>query len=220
MSEFAEQGVERAPGESVRMPLAERGTRLGKHVWVREIRKLTGTGHQVSILSTNCEASMSGIAGPMFARWWQEIKSKAGKWSRKRAEFGARALPADAEAPRVAAYERAQGSLREEIAFLEKDRAALKAQRKETPRHVRWIDLPEPERFVPLAPARKHFLDTIRMIAYRAETARAGVLREVMTRPDDTRALLPEIGTTDADLLPDQAAGTLTGRLDHLTNRA
>jgi len=260
VSEFAEQVVELAHGESVRMQLAQRPTHLGKQGRVREIRKLTQTGHKVSILSTNFEAAMSTLAGHMFARWSQEnffqymmhhfaidrlvdyqlgaadetaqvvnpayrkleqeIKSKAGKLSRKLAEFGALALPAEAEAPRVAAYEQAQGSLQEEIAFLEKDLATLKAQRKRTPKHIRWMDLPEPERFVPLAPTRKQFLDTVKMIAYRAETALASVLREVMARSDDTRALLREIFTTDVDLIPDEAAGTLTVRLHHLTNRA
>ena len=72
VGEFAEQIVDLPHGESVRMPLAERGTRLGKHIWVREIRKLTETGHQVSILSTNFEAGMTSLAGHMFARWSQE----------------------------------------------------------------------------------------------------------------------------------------------------
>jgi hypothetical protein len=35
------------------MQLAERGTFLGGEVWVREIRKLTGSGHQTSILATD-----------------------------------------------------------------------------------------------------------------------------------------------------------------------
>ena len=72
MEEFAEQVVELPHGESVCMPLAERGPRLGKDVWVREIRKLTETGHQVSILSTNFEAGMTSLAAHMFARWPQE----------------------------------------------------------------------------------------------------------------------------------------------------
>lgn len=260
VEEFTEQAVTLPQGESVRMPLAERGTRLGKNRWVREIRKRTEMGHQVAILSTDFEAPVSSIAGHMFARWSQEnffqymmqhfamdrlvdyemgtanetakvvnpayrqveqeIKSKAGKLSRKLAEFGALAMPADLEAVPVARYEQAQGKLQEEIAFLEKDLQVLKARRKETPKHIRWIDLPEPERFVPLAPTRKQFLDTIKMIAYRAETALAGVLREVLARGDDTRALLREIFTTDADLIPDETAGTLTVRLHHLTNHA
>ena len=260
VEEFTERVVCLAHGESVRMQLAERGTRLGKNVWVREIRKRTGTGHQVSILSTDFEAGITSIAAHMFARWPQEnffqymmqhfaidrlvdyqtgvadatakvvnpayrkleseIKSKAGKRSRKLAEFGALTMPADLEARSAARYEQAKGRLQEEIEFLDKDLATLKAQRKETPKHVRWVDLPEPERFVPLAPTRKQFLDTIKMIAYRAETALANSLREVLARSDDARALLREIFTADADLIPDEVAGTLTVRLHHLTNRA
>jgi prepilin-type processing-associated H-X9-DG protein len=65
----------------------------------------------------------------------------------------------------------------------------------------------------------KQFLDTIKMIAYRAETAMAGILRTADARTDETRALLREIFSTDADLFQDEAAGTLTVRLHHLTNR-
>jgi hypothetical protein len=260
VEEFTEQVVRLAHGESVRMQLAERGTRLGNGVWVREIRKRTETGHQVSILSTHYEADMNSIAAHMFARWSQEnffqymmqhfaidrlvdyqtgvadetakvvnpayrklqgeIKSKAGKLSRKLAEFGALSMPADLEAHSAAQYEQARGRLREEIEFLEKDVATLKAQRQETDPHVRWVELPEPERFVPLAPTRKQFLDTIKMIVYRAETAMASLLREALARSDDARALLREIFTTDVDLIPDEGAGTLTVRLHHLTNRA
>lgn len=120
----------------------------------------------------------------------------------------------------MAAYEREKGRLKEEIDFLQADLAKQKAQRKETPKHVRLADLPEQERFVPLSPTRKQFLDTIKMIAYRAETALAGILCETLSRTDETRALLREIFATEADLLPNEAAGTLTVRLHHLTNHA
>jgi hypothetical protein len=72
VEEFTEQVVHLAHGESVRMQLAERGTRLGKGVWVREIRKRTEPGHQVSILSTDYEAYINSLAAHMFARWSQE----------------------------------------------------------------------------------------------------------------------------------------------------
>jgi len=259
-SEFTENIVPMPNGEQVRMKLAERGTRLGDKVWVREIRKLTETGHQVSIVSTDFKAEMVSIAAHMFARWSQEnffqymmqhfaidrlvdyqtcavdetakvvnpayrkleseIKSKAAKLSRTMARFGAVVLPTELEAPQVAAYEREKGRLKEEIDFLQDDLAKQKAQRKETPKHVRVADLPEQDRFVTLSPTRKQFLDTIKMIAYRAETALVGMLREAVSRTDETRALLREIFSTEADLLPDEAAGTLTVRLHHLANRA
>jgi hypothetical protein len=151
----------------------------------------------------------------------REIKTKAGKRGRKLAQFGALTMPVDLEVRQVAAFERAKGQLQEETELLEEDLATLKAEREQTPKHVRWIDSPEPERFVPRAPTRQRFLDTVKTIACRAETAlAASSLREVMARSDDTRALLREIFATEADPIPGEGAGTLTVALHHLTNRA
>ena len=81
--------------------------------------------------------------------------------------------------------------------------------------------LPEEDRFTRLPTERKHFLDTLKMIAYRAETSMASLLREHMARGgDDAPALLRQIFQTEADLTPDLAANTLTIRLHHLTQAA
>ena len=61
-------------------------------------------------------------------------------------------------------------------------------------------------------------VDTIKMVAYRAETALAMSLRTDMARTDDARALLREIFVATADLCPDEIAGTLTVNLHHLSN--
>ena len=49
---------------------------------------------------------------------------------------------------------------------------------------------PETERFAQLRTEKKHFIDTINLIAYRAESALAGEIREALAREDDGRALL------------------------------
>ena len=54
------------------MMLAERGAFLGGKVWVREIRKLTSTGKQMSIVATNYLYDLRKIAVLMFSRWSQE----------------------------------------------------------------------------------------------------------------------------------------------------
>ncbi len=54
------------------MKLAERGTFIGKQLWVREIRKLTASGHQTSIISTDYELEDRNLAANMLARWSQE----------------------------------------------------------------------------------------------------------------------------------------------------
>jgi hypothetical protein len=80
-NEFAEYLVKDATGETIRMKLAERAIYLttkkekGKEpqgIWVREIRKLTQSGHQTSIITTNYMLSIELIGVYMFARWCQE----------------------------------------------------------------------------------------------------------------------------------------------------
>jgi hypothetical protein len=62
-------------------------------------------------------------------------------------------------------------------------------------------------------------IDTIKMIAYRSETAMAHTLKEKMSRQDDARALLQSIYTTEVDLIPDYSAETLTVRLHKMASR-
>ena len=81
-------------------------------------------------------------------------------------------------------------------------------------------DLPEEDQFKQLSTQSKHFIDTIKMIAYRAETAMANLLRETLSRPDEVRSLLRAIYSSEADLIPDHEQGTLTVQLHHLANRS
>jgi hypothetical protein len=79
-------------------------------------------------------------------------------------------------------------------------------------------ELPPAERFQQFSRAKKHLVDTIKMVAYRAETALAMSLRQQMARTDEARALWREIFVAAADLRPDETAGTLTVNLPHLSN--
>ena len=54
------------------MRLAERGSCLTNGLWVREIRKLTDSGHQTAILATDYQSNLVPVAAAMFARWSQE----------------------------------------------------------------------------------------------------------------------------------------------------
>jgi len=67
--EFSDCTVTLAGGEVTSMKLAERGSRLSNGLWVREVRKLSETGRQTSILSTNYRADYTALAVSMFARW-------------------------------------------------------------------------------------------------------------------------------------------------------
>jgi hypothetical protein len=262
VEEFQEQAVKRVSGETVRMKLAERGTRVGKRpgIWVREVRKLAADGHQVSIVSTNFSGDAASQAVALIARWSQENYFKY-----MREHFGLDALvqygteeipaavtvlnPAWRELDRqvrkklaerkslqklqqstgltqplseaaVQHYEQRQGELQARIEQLQPALEQLKQKRKETLRQIPVQDLPEPDRFTQLRTERKSFLDTIKMIAYRAETSMAATVREKLKRTADARALLRQIYRTEVDLIPDPNTKTLTVCLHHLTQPA
>jgi prepilin-type processing-associated H-X9-DG protein len=253
--EFQTVQVELASGARVLMQLAERGTFLGGELWVREIRKLTTSGHQSAIIATDYHTDSVPIAAAMFARWSQEnffrymrqhygldrlvdygvddipdtiqvvnpehrrldglVRSNNGKLSRRRAAFAALTLKGEIEPKKMAAFELEKAELQEQIDTLSKEIEELKAQRKAVPRHITIAELPEEARFKQLSTQSKQLIDTIKMVAYRAETAMVQTAREVMHRADDARSLLRALYATEADLVPDEEAGTLTVRVHH-----
>ena len=95
----------------------------------------------------------------------------------------------------------------------------MKENRKQISKHITLEELPQEERFARIGPTRKQFIDTIRMIAYRSETAMAVLLRDTLTDEDDARSLIRELFVTEADLIPDYEKGTLTVKLHHLSSR-
>ena len=71
-SEFELFDVKFSNGEIEQMMLTERGLLLGKTIWLREIRKLTKSGHQTSIVTTEFIHNKTHIAPQMFTCWSQE----------------------------------------------------------------------------------------------------------------------------------------------------
>ena len=258
--QFAPCRVRLVSGEVVTMRLGERGTRLSNGLWVRELRKLTESGHQTSILCTDYRTDAAPLAAAMFARWSQEnffkyarehynldrlidyrteviseplqvvnpdyrhldgqVRSATGKLTRRLANFAALTLDEPIDPEHVEPFIRRKAALQEEIETMQSALDTLKTQRKETPHHITIDELPEEARFLQLSTRSKQLIDTIKMIAYRAETAMANSLREHLARPDEARRLLTALYTTEADLLPDPEAGILTVRLHHSANAA
>jgi hypothetical protein len=258
--EFAPTTIRLASGQAVPMELAERGVFLAGKLWVRELRKLSASGHQTSILATDYVTESPVLAGAMFSRWSQEnffrymrehyaldrlvdrdledldettqvvnpayrrldgaVRKLAAVLNRQRAEFGALTLAGEFDGKNLAEYERRKAGLLEELQRREAEVDALKAQRKQVPRHIQVSELPEQERFQRLRVAGKHLVDTIKMIAYRAETTLVQIAREQLSRTDDGRQLVASLFQTATDLHPDDSSGTLTVRLHHLANRA
>ena len=86
--------------------------------------------------------------------------------------------------------------------------------------HVQAGQLSQAERLQALPAPLRLLMDTLRMIAYRAETAMATAVAPQLDNPDTARSLLKSLFRGDASLHPDQQAGTLTVRLLHQPTRA
>ena len=142
------------------------------------------------------------LVNPAWRKLDSQIRSKRGQRHRLTAQFGALALSEDPSESQVQGFEQRKGDLQVEIEVVGLEIDNLKKQRKETLHHIPVKSLPEEEQFTRLCTERKHFIDTVKMIAYRAESSMASLLREHLARGDDARAVLREIFQSNADLTP------------------
>jgi transposase len=264
-AEFSETQVTLPRGETVSLKLAERGSRVGDKklgLWVREIRKLSPSGHQTSLISTAYGQLAVADAAGLFSRWsqenffrymmehyaidllseyqteeipgtnrpvvnprWRELdrryRSLRTTLQRRLAEFAAHTLHPttdreDHEA--VAHWEQQKSELRETIEHLEHDLEEVKTQRQATPHHLEWDELEAEDKFERLAPSRKRLLDTVKLIAYRSETALTTIVRSTLSREDDARSLVRDLFRSPADITPDLRANELRIGVHSLAN--
>jgi hypothetical protein len=259
---FAETQVSMPNGEVVTMKLAEMGSWIGSRtegLWVREMRKLTDSGHQTSLISTAYRQTGAQSAASLFSRWsqenffrfmmehfaidalneyrteaipgtnqpvvnpaWRELdrqsRSLKTKLTQRQARFAALTLHPQAEEKEMQKWERQKAGLQEQIEHLENELTQVKARMASTPRHLTWDALPEEGKFERLAPSRKRLSDTVKMVAYRAETALAMIAREELSHEEEARSLIRDLFRSDADIHPNEAEGVLEVWLHTLAN--
>lgn len=256
--EFEEFKVKFPNGEEVEMRLAERGTFLGKKMWVREIRKLTISGHQTSLVTTDLVSNISNAAASMFSRWCQEnffkymmenfgidrlvdyetkqiddttkvvnpeyrkldsqIRKDNGKLSRKKAEFGCLMLEGELKEENMEVYIRRKSELQEDMSAMENKIEKLKEKRKASSKHIEFKDLPDIEKFLSISTDKKHIVDTIKMVAYRAETGMVKLIKPYMSDSKIGRSLLRQVYNNEADIDVDEINKTLTVSVHNMTN--
>jgi len=163
-----------------------------------------------------------GTNQPVVNPAWRELdrqhRSVKGKLTQRQSRFAALTLHPQAEASEIQKWERQKADLREEIEPLENALNVLKERMKSTPKHLAWDDLPEDQKFERLAPSRKRLTDTVKLVAYRAETALAAIVREKLSHADEARSLIRDLLCSDADILPYEDEGVLEVRLHTLAN--
>jgi hypothetical protein len=249
-------------GERVSLKLAERGAWIGdpqSGLWVREIRKLTDSGHQVGLISTAFGESALEDSVRLFSRWsqenflrymmehfaidllneyrteeipetnrpvinpkWRELdrrrRSVKSQLTHRQARFAALTLHPESDEAAQTRWEKGKAELVEAIEQFENELTTINDQLKTTPHHLKWDELPATEKFERLAPRRKQLVDTVKMIAYRAETAMASIVREALARADDGRSVLRDLFRSEADLLPDVEHSVLRVQVHPMSN--
>jgi transposase-like protein len=108
----------------------------------------------------------------------------------------------------------------EAMQAVQEELTQLRLKRKATPKKVTIDSLPEDQRPTELLPLGKMFCDTVKMIAYRAETALVALLRRHLKKEAEARALIRELFVASADIEPDDLAKTLTIRIHRMANPA
>jgi transposase-like protein len=159
------------------------------------------------------------VVNPDWRRLDGDVRSKTSQLSRHLAQFGALHLDAPIDSVSVKRFEQNKAQLHELINDLTQDIEKLKLQRKEINKHIQASQLPDSESITRLNKDSKQFIDTIKMIAYRAETAMVYSVREKLSRHDDARAMIRAVYNSEADIVPDKSQNILRVRLHHMANQ-
>jgi DNA-binding CsgD family transcriptional regulator len=158
------------------------------------------------------------VVNPVWRELDRRSRSLKSKLTNRRARYAALDLHPEMEDKKVAKWKHKKAELVEEIEHFENDLEQLKQKLSENPKHIDWHDMKEDDKFERLKPNRKHLTDTIKMIAYRAETSMVNTVRENLTRKDDARSLIRNLLNSEADILPNIKTNTLTIAVHSMTN--
>ena len=159
------------------------------------------------------------VVNPVWRELDRERRKLTSKLTNRRAKFANLELhPELGDEKKIAKWQSKKAAIVEEIQSFEHDLDDKKQLIKKTPRKLDWNDLPTEHKFEQLKPSRKVLMDTVKMIAYRAETSMVNIVREQLARPDDARALIRDLCACEADILPDEEAGTVTIQVHSMAN--
>lgn len=240
--------------KDVIMNICENRTKIAG-MEIREIRRLTDTGHQSSVITTNELIDNATVAGKMFSRWSQEnffkyalanydldrmvqygvqevnpeqmvvnpqyrkVSHRLKKAKEKLARLQAKKMEIvdnnfDQTIDYIKQTLEKQAKLNMGIENFQREIENLELERSKLKSHIKVKEMQLDEKYQSLKTESKLFMNTIKMIAFRAETAFANLLSPHYKRAvDEIRMLVKEIIQADADLLPDYEQQTLTVRL-------
>ena len=160
----------------------------------------------------------TSVVNPAWRTLDGQIRKQAATLSRDKAKLCDLQITGVLDVRKIETHMHDAEALRLRIESRETQITRLKEQRKQERKHITVSELPEEEKWLKLATRSKHFIDTVKIIAYRAETAMAQIVREKFNahHRDEARAMIRDICTTEANIIPDQQAKTLSVELHSL----
>lgn len=160
------------------------------------------------------------VVNPKHRSIASEVRKRTAIHTRLLAKFGSLNLKDEIDPEKVLVFQQAKAKLHEEINDRHTEIEKLKAERKTIATHITFSALPKEDKFKQLSDQSKYFVDTLKMVAYRSETAMVQVLREKLSRNDDARSLIRAIYNAEADLIPNEEEKTLKVYLHQLANHS
>ncbi len=229
--------------------IAEDEVELANGYKVRQIRRLMDSGRQAALITTHPNLPMQQVVAALFSRWAQENFFKQMRQEFNLDALSVQQLIPVDENAKVVNPDRRELEKRikntnakrsravvQMIQFRNQNRDAtqyertaqqyelelvrLKAQRLQIPSHMRAGDLPQHQRLDALPSAPRHFLDIIRMIAYRAETQMMPAVNAAQGKKHNARKLLGKLFQCEANVIPQPEQGLLRVQLLGLANDA
>jgi len=160
------------------------------------------------------------LINPLWRDIDKQVRSLNTKLQKLRAKFAELILEGELQETKMEKYKDKKSQLQEDISIYQIELNELKTKRSEIHRKISFKELPEEEKFKAVYNDRKQFVDTIKLIVYRAETALANTIKQYMAKPAEARTLIAQILKTDADFKVDNKKEILEINIHHLsTNR-
>ncbi len=151
------------------------------------------------------------VVNPQYSRLCYQIKKNKEKQGRLQAKlFQIIEKNSDEPLETVGKLISEQSKLNEQIENYKTQIEQLIEQRKKTPAKITIKQMPDDQQYNALKKESKLFINTIRMIAYRAETALLNLIKPYYRNSDDDgRMLLKQIFTAPASIEPDHSNSKL-----------
>jgi transposase len=160
------------------------------------------------------------VPNPAIKEKKRELEQLRAQLAKAQREYGEKALDnPERQRPTMRGFKIAHGQIAGEIRRLRARCEELAADVQALPKRLPIRQLFGDQNVIRLEQQRKVITDTVKMVAYRAETQLANLVGPLLPyRSDEARSFLKKVFQLPADLLPDPKGGRLVVRIYGMAN--